>query len=273
MAWAASIHSSDKKGWVTFDLLRRCCEAITLPPTRARDDATTSAGRYGAGVRARRANRPAGRVTDVVAALVVVALAVIAACSPARPSVAGDPAGAASGVPKVRGTVALTGDSLTVGELASLPGAAEQAGVRLLIAAQVGRTLAEGTAALKAIYHHPDLVVVALGTNDATAALTATQADDAIDATMAVVDSDVPVLWLSLYRDQQTPEGAAADRFNLSLRRATARHANLSIVDWRAYVVTHLDVLAPDGVHLTEAGYAARTAWLVAAIGARLPAA
>ncbi len=195
-----------------------------------------------------------------------------AGCSPSRPKVTGDAAAvAASG--KVSGVVALTGDSLTVGQLGSLPLAAEARGIRLLVAAQVGRTIQQGAGALRGIYDHPDLVVVALGTNDATADLTATKADDLIDTTIAVVDADIPVLWLSLYRDQQTPEGSAADRFNLSLRRATTRHPNLAIADWRAYVVNHLDVMAADGVHLTDAGYVARTTWLVGEIAARLPAA
>ncbi len=195
-----------------------------------------------------------------------------AGCSGSRPKVTGDAALAAA-LGKVHGAVALTGDSLTVGGLGSLPPAAEARGIRLLVAAHVGRTVLKGTDALRGIYDHPDLVVVALGTNDATADLTATKADDLIDMAMAVVDPDVPVLWLSLYRDQQTPEGSAADRFNLSLRRATTRHPNLAIADWRAYVVNHLDLMSPDGVHLTDAGYVARTTWLVGEIAARLPAA
>ena len=196
----------------------------------------------------------------------------VTACSASRPKVTGGAAAAAASG-KVRGVVALTGDSLTVGQLGSLPPGAEARGIHLLVAARVGRTTVEGAAALRGIYDHPDLVVVALGTNDATADLTATKADDLIETAMAVVDSDVPVLWLSLYRDQHTPEGSAADRFNLSLRRATSRHPNLAIADWRAFVVNHLDVMAPDGVHLTDAGYAARTTWMVGEIAARLPAA
>ena len=204
----------------------------------------------------------AGLVGTVAVALVA------AACTPARANVAPERASA-----KVRGTVVLTGDSLTVGELGSLPPAAEARGIRLTIAAQVGRTTAAGTAALKDVYDHPDLVVVALGTNDATADLTGVDADAMIDAALAVVDADIPVLWLTIYRYPQSPGGLAADRFNLALRRAANRHPNLAIADWRAYLVGHLDLLAPDGVHLTDAGYVARTGWLVGQIAARLPSA
>jgi lysophospholipase L1-like esterase len=204
----------------------------------------------------------------------LVALVALGGCSTARSRVAGDPVARAA---RVRGVVALTGDSLTVAELGSLPRAATARGIRLAITAQVGRTTAEGTEALKGIYApadpRPDVVVVALGTNDATVDLTASRADELIDATMAVPDTDTPVLWLSIYRDPRSAQGDAVDRFNLALRRATARHPNLSVADWRAYIVGHLDLMAADGVHLTDAGYVARTDWLVGVVAARLPAA
>lgn len=215
------------------------------------------------------------------AATALVAVLALAGCSGVRPTlgdrvpagVAGSPGSGAGGTPAAPVRVALVGDSLTVGEYATLPGAAEARGVRLDISAEAGRRVPTGAEELRRLAVDHDVFVVALGTNDAEPGLTPERAAALIDAALWSVAPGATVLWLTVHRAPGTEAEAAAAVFNESLRVAVARHPQLVVLDWAGVVASRPELLAPDGIHLTPDGYAVRSAWLVDRVVEHLPVA
>lgn len=201
----------------------------------------------------------------VVAAL---ALATVG-CAGVRPTLGAPVASEALAGP-VGGRVALVGDSLTVGEYATLPIAAESRGVRLDISAEPGRRISGAVPELARLARGHDLVVMALGTNDAADGLTPAAATALIDAGLAAAGADVPVLWLTVAHPAGTPAAEAAGVFNAALVDAAGRHGHLTVADWAGFVGGRPELVAGDGIHLTEDGYAVRTAWLVDRVLERL---
>ena len=219
---------------------------------------------------------PSGGVTAralagvLVAVSTAVAAGLLGSCSVQRPHLF-IPAVAPDDGHRVKGSVVLTGDSLTVGVSLTLPELARARGIDLHMGGEAGRRIADGVAELPLMLAHRDLVIVALGTNDTSDGLDAEQLDARIDSLLAVTGPDIPVIWVSVYRRDSEGAGAAAERFNDALRRATDRHANLSVADWWSYITLHQAMVGIDGIHLTTEGYAARTAWLLRQMAARLP--
>lgn len=198
----------------------------------------------------------------------VVAVAGLASCSGSRP-VLGAPVAADTGA-EVQAEVGVVGDSLTVGQFATLPVAAAQRGMKLEISAQVGRRIPESIEEIRRVAVGRELLVMALGTNDAQPDLTADAADALIDEAFAAAGPDTRVLWLTVYRDPSSAEGPAVEVFNLALTRAVPRHPNLAIADWAAVVRGQPGLMADDGVHLSDAGYATRSRWMVHQVAALL---
>lgn len=201
-------------------------------------------------------------VMSIVLSVVIPAVAVggLSSCAGPRPRLG--PVVAADDGRTRDATIALVGDSLTVGEFTTLPAGAAERGLRLDISAQIGRQIPEGVDELRRLAGR-DLVVVALGTNDARVGLTGEAADALIDQTLVVAGAATPVMWLTVYRGPASPEGPAVEVFNAALARAVQRHPNLVLADWAGVVRSQPALLAADQVHLTEAGYATRSRWLV----------
>jgi lysophospholipase L1-like esterase len=210
-----------------------------------------------------------------IAAAVTTAVVVVAACSTgARPSAraAGTTEGPSTTYEPVTGRVVIVGDSLTVGAQDNLDKLAHKHGFTLDLSAQNGRQIPAGVSELKRLSApSADLVVVALGTNDANQPdFDAKTADALIDQALATTGSTVPVLWVNVYRDQGTPAGDQATLFNRRLEAATTRHPNLTVLDWRSFVAGSPDIVSDDRIHLTTDGYIARSRWIRDAIVARL---
>ena len=102
-------------------------------------------------------------------------------------------------VPPLGTKVAIVGDSLTDGIRTWLPALQSSYGFEAKIDAETGRDIDAGVAPLKKIMTGEDLVVVALGTDDARSGLTATDADALIEKMLGVI-GDRPVLWVNVYR-------------------------------------------------------------------------
>jgi lysophospholipase L1-like esterase len=203
------------------------------------------------------------------AGVAAVGLAVLAAC-------ADDGGRAVTTTPlpeyePVAGRVVVVGDSLTVGAEENLRRLAELHGFTLELSAAIGRQIQSGVEELRRLdAPSAELVVVALGTNDAAqpgfdGAVAAERIDEALAAT-----GGAPVAWVNVYRDPGTAAGDAAQVFNAALLEAASRHATLTTLDWAAFVRTHPDVMADDRVHHTWEGYVARSRWLRDEIVARL---
>lgn len=200
-------------------------------------------------------------VMSIVLSVVIPAVAVggLSSCAGPRPRLG--PVVAADDGRTLDATIALVGDSLTVGEFTTLPAGAAERGLRLDISAQIGRQIPEGVDELRRLAGRD--LVVALGTNDARVGLTGEAADALIDQTLDVAGAATPVMWLTVYRGPASPEGPAVEVFNAALARAVPRHPNLVLADWAGVVRGQPALLAADQVHLTEAGYATRSRWLV----------
>ena len=91
-----------------------------------------------------------------------------------------------------------------------------------------------------------DVVVVALGNNDAGNAATFGQR---IDGVMAAIGPVARVIWVNLR--EFAPWVPA---MNQQLVLATARWSNLRIADWDSIATPNPALVYPDGLHLTPAG-------------------
>ena len=116
--------------------------------------------------------------------------------------------------------------------------------------ARSGRTTPEGIAiAADHDLADVDVVVVALGTNDADddAATYGARVDQMLDA----IGPGPDVVWINV--DVNTPELArAAGGVNAALEAATDRHPRLTVANWSGYVAgfeDEDDLRAGDGVH------------------------
>jgi hypothetical protein len=200
----------------------------------------------------------------------------VASVPGARTSVAGSPgpttATTAQTLPPLGTKVAIVGDSLTDGIKTRITPFAARFGFDAKIDAQTGRDIEAGLSPLKKIVTGRDLVVVALGTNDARSGLTAAEADTRIDEMMALATGK-PVLWVNIYRSDTKGTMAAADLFDQQLGAATSRYPNLTVLDWSSYIQSRPELMGDDHIHLTSDGYLARAEWLARQIaaGLRLP--
>ena len=171
----------------------------------------------------------------------------------------------------VTGRVVVVGDSLTVGAEENLRRLAELHGFTLELSAAIGRQIPAGVDELRRLdAPSAELVVVALGTNDAAQpGFDRALADERIDQALAATGG-APVAWVNVYRDPGTAAGDAAQVFNQALLEAESRHATLSALDWAWFVRAHPEVMADDRVHHTWEGYVARSRWLRDEIVTRL---
>lgn len=188
----------------------------------------------------------------------VIAVVALAGCADDEAADPPDAAGA---------RVALVGDSLTVGIEERIADLAADEGIDLDLSAQSGRRIPEGIPELERLAPGADLVVVALGTNDAAATgVDESSATALIESALAAIDDDQPVLWVNVYRDAGDEAGQQAQAFNRALVAAAGRHDELVVLDWASYVADHPEVVAEDRVHDTPEGAAQRARWLRDAI-------
>ena len=225
----------------------------------------------------------AGQATGVQSKGAVIPVTAATTSGPDVASVPGAPsstAGSASAtstapattLPPLGTKVAIVGDSLTDGIKTRITPFAARLGFDAKIDAQTGRDIEAGLSPLKKIVTGRDLVVVALGTNDARSGLTATEADTRIDEVMALATGK-PVLWVNIYRSDTKGTMAAADLFDQQLAAAASRYPNLTVLDWSSYIQSRPELMGADHIHLTSDGYVARAEWLALQIaaGLRLP--
>jgi len=102
-------------------------------------------------------------------------------------------------------------------------------------------------------------VVVSLGTNDSASSVAAFRAE--VGRAVELAGPSRCLVWATIHRD-----GGAYDAFDAVLRAEAARNRNVRVVEWAAMVDAHPGWLAPDGIHGTPDGYAARAAAVVDAM-------
>lgn len=152
--------------------------------------------------------------------------------------------------------VAVVGDSITVGSTPDLEVAAETLGVDMVVNAEVGRRITvgniPGTVAVEQVYDQvgqPDLWVIALGTNDVAQYATAAEYAAQIEALLALIPPEAPLVWINVYLTHFPEESA---RFNRALTDALTARGNASIGDWTDHAT--LDGVLSDGIHPSDEG-------------------
>jgi lysophospholipase L1-like esterase len=153
-------------------------------------------------------------------------------------------------VPVAR-TMVIVGDSITNGSETALREQLATLDVTLSIDAEDGRRMVHDgftTSGLQAIRQHvaadPDLWVIALGTNDVAQYEGAAGYSPVIEELLDAVPSDVPVVWVDVFMEDEAP---ASRVFNRTLRDALAERGNATVVDW-ANLADEEGVLT-DGIH------------------------
>lgn len=154
----------------------------------------------------------------------------------------------------------LIGDSLTVGsiEFGDLDDILLAAGYLVRIDARQSRFTDGGANRLRdesASGALEQLVVVALGTNDAAAGFTTKWFSDNIDRAMAAVGPRRTVLWVNLQLGDLTRQ----TRFNDVLKLKSFQYPNLLVLDWASQPTR--SYLTSDGIHLSPTGYRIRAAY------------
>jgi lysophospholipase L1-like esterase len=140
--------------------------------------------------------------------------------------------------------VLVVGDSLTVGAEDGFVFRLGNGGYDVVVDARVSRATLEGARRLEDLEPTPDdLVVVALGTNDA---LSPTEFSAAVDRVLEAA-AGAPVLWIDIDRP-------GYERLNEVLERADDE-GRLTIVRWTSVIDAHDDLRSGDHVHLSREGY------------------
>lgn len=157
-----------------------------------------------------------------------------------------------------RRAVLVIGDSLAVGMAPALR--ADLAGDAVSIDARVSRPLAEGMAVLAATHvpadEHP-VLAFSLFTNDDPSAVGAL--DAAVRASMARVGGHGCAVWATIRRPPLDGVSYAAANATLEALSADPRFVGrLLVVPWARASASNPGWIAPDGVHATPMGYAAR---------------
>lgn len=151
------------------------------------------------------------------------------------------------------------GDSLTVGSSNAIKANLSAEFRSITVDAEVGRSTPTGISRLNA-GQNANVWVVALGTNDAPDPKTMRRNVK----TVLKRAGTRPVLWVSVWRS------AAYGRVNRMLSRVDARSTQLSVLRWDTFIAANPQYLAPDGIHLTGAGYEVRGRMIADAVRALL---
>ena len=194
------------------------------------------------------------RATAVIAVATALCLTATACDPPPNPS----PGGSARSC-----TVGVVGDSLTVGSGPFWREAFESRGCRLsFVNARGGRFTSEGVEVIRNLARVgwlPDVLVVALGTND--------QIDPRYFAPQVQevmrLAGDRPVVWVNI--DKPWVEVT----LNLALKLGKILYPNLWVYDWNKFADRFPQIRLPDKIHLTEGGYRLRAALIARYVAGR----
>jgi hypothetical protein len=177
---------------------------------------------------------------------------------PQQPQAETDPVAPSSPSPHGTRALVLVGDSLAVGLRALLPGALSGWNVEVL--GRVGRPLSEGMAVIDGLdafgssRDTPPVLAVSLFTNDDPTHTGALQT--AVRRTLELVGPHGCVVWATIARPPVN--GVSYRAANAVLEGLAASDSRLHIVAWAEQVEANPQLLAPDSVHPTPAGYELR---------------
>lgn len=159
-------------------------------------------------------------------------------------------------------TVTVVGDSLSVLGATEIESAIGSAGWRVEVDAFPGRTVETQMDALAtAARANRRATIIELGTNDAHA-LADGETDAAreraqIAAALNQFPADRCLVWVNADANPTRPGQAGGAVVNDAIDAEAASRPNLHVADLDGLLAAHPDFLVADGVHLTDAGYAA----------------
>jgi hypothetical protein len=170
----------------------------------------------------------------------------------------------ASGASAGRGTVLVIGDSLEVGTAPYLR--RELSGVAVRVDARTSRPSGEGVRVLRNRLRSDDAVAVFdLGVNDGLSQPEVLARDLSAVRELA---GDRCLVVATLSRPPQN--GVSIVGLNAVIHRFVSETPGAQLVDWRASAASHPELVGPDGVHSTPAGYAFRARLVAEAVEACL---
>lgn len=172
--------------------------------------------------------------------------------------------------------VLVLGDSLTLGTLSTglLGPQSSESGYSLLIDAKNGASTYSTPDSIKkhlsksstrknhTAGNNIDLILVALGTNDATHWISESWFRARVEKIMKA-SGNTPVLWIDVRLSKKYP---AADSLNRVLREVASRNPRLTILPWSEASASHR--LSSDGIHLDRKGYTLRARFMSDALRA-----
>lgn len=169
-------------------------------------------------------------------------------------------------------SVAIIGDSLTLSAIEELRSAmADLQFAEVTIDALQSRrmvdragTVTSGAESIASILetHPPDIWVIALGTNDVSAAQSADPVRDAMESVLELIPEDVPVIWVDIWIRDQVLDVTKANKI---VRSVMAARPGTAVVDWSSYGADP-SIFAIDGIHITNRGQVLFAAAIASAI-------
>jgi lysophospholipase L1-like esterase len=149
-------------------------------------------------------------------------------------------------------SVLVVGDSLAVGTEPYVSSALP--GWKVVTSAETSRTTSDGVAEITGRGQLPPVIVVSLGTNDDPGAVASFERS--VEEVIEAAGPGGCVVWPNIVRPPYN--GVSYRGYNRALAGLSVTNPNLFVVDWAGMVAANPGWLAPDGVHATSTGYAAR---------------
>ena len=151
----------------------------------------------------------------------------------------------------------MIGDSITVASAPQILAGAEALDVDVTVLAEssrriaVGRQPSAGTDVLAEVLAEgdPDLVVVALGTNDIGKYTTTAEYAAQIDELTGMLPNDQPLVWINTYLANSPNDSA---QFNAALLDSLSDRGTATIGRWSS--IAQRDGMLSDGIHPSEDG-------------------
>jgi hypothetical protein len=160
-----------------------------------------------------------------------------------------------------RNSVYMTGDSLTVGTAPYLQYLFDLGRRELQVRAYPGVTIEEAfpwTQAEVAALPMPPTAVVALGANDTEPLAELMWWIEGMIDTLRPTEH---IIWVNYY--SRIADDSAK---NAVLAFVASLHPNVQVLDWASVISRHPEMILPDGVHYTPAGYVLRALTINAAL-------
>ncbi len=153
--------------------------------------------------------------------------------------------------------VVVIGDSITVAATPQIMAAAEEIDADVTVLAEVGRRITfgleppSGTDVLAEVLADgdPDLVVVALGTNDLGKYGTIEEYATEVDELVELLPDDQPLVWINTYL-ARSPDDSAT--FNAAVLETLGERGTATIGRWSS--IAQRDGMLRDGIHPSEDG-------------------